>query len=52
VRTLLDGAMPAGATLLQWDGRDDQGRLVSSGVYFARATAAGGRGTTRIPVAR
>src|SRR5262249_45620568 len=22
VRTLLDGAMPAGATLLQWDGRD------------------------------
>jgi len=52
VRTLLDGAAAAGATLLQWDGRAEDGRLASSGVYFARATGANGRGVARIPLAR
>jgi hypothetical protein len=36
VRTLADGDMAAGEHALQWDGRDDAGRTVASGVYFAR----------------
>ena len=34
VRTLLDGALDPGAHALLWDGRDDAGRPVSSGIYF------------------
>ena len=30
----------AGGTRVQWDGRDDHGRLASSGVYFVRVAAA------------
>jgi hypothetical protein len=34
LRTLLDGTSPAGSHTVRWDGRDDQGRAVASGVYF------------------
>ena len=34
VRTLLDGSLDPGAHALIWDGRDDAGRPVSSGIYF------------------
>jgi len=37
VRTLLDGAVEAGRHDLVWNGTDDHGRTVSSGVYFVRA---------------
>jgi hypothetical protein len=40
VRTLHDGPF-AGATTLVWDGTDDHGRRVASGVYFARAECRG-----------
>ncbi|MFB3909770.1 MAG: FlgD immunoglobulin-like domain containing protein [Candidatus Eisenbacteria bacterium] len=36
VRALLDGNVAAGARELTWDGRDDRGRTVAPGVYFAR----------------
>jgi subtilisin family serine protease len=36
VRQLVDGVRPAGANEAQWDGRDQQGRAVASGTYFAR----------------
>lgn len=36
VRSLVDGEMPAGSHRERWDGRDDSGRRVSAGVYFAR----------------
>jgi hypothetical protein len=36
VRTLVNGAMAAGPHTAIWDGRDDQGRGVASGNYFAR----------------
>lgn len=36
VRTVADGRFPAGENHLAWDGRDDSGREVSSGVYFYR----------------
>ncbi|MFH1277975.1 MAG: MXAN_6640 family putative metalloprotease [Candidatus Eisenbacteria bacterium] len=40
VRTLLGGeTMSAGAHTVQWDGRDDRGRSVGSGVYHYRLVA-------------
>lgn len=45
VRTLIDGPVAAGARDLRWDGRDDGGRAVPSGVYFALVRS--GEGTAR-----
>ncbi len=39
VRSLVDGAQPAGQQSVTWDGRDDGGTTVASGVYFYRMTA-------------
>jgi hypothetical protein len=39
VRTLVDGQKPAGSQSVVWDGRDDRGRGVASGIYFYRMTA-------------
>jgi hypothetical protein len=36
VATLIHGPQEAGAHLLQWDGRDEQGRELASGVYLYR----------------
>jgi hypothetical protein len=36
VRTLLDSELPAGPARVSWDGTDDAGRPLASGVYFAR----------------
>ena len=36
VRVLIDGMQPAGYQSVRWDGRDDAGRPVASGVYFNR----------------
>jgi hypothetical protein len=41
VRTLVDGEVGAGYRTVVWDGRDDRGREVGSGVYFCRMEAAG-----------
>lgn len=41
VRTLVDQEMPPGVHLAKWDGRDESGREVASGVYFARLEADG-----------
>jgi hypothetical protein len=38
VRKLLSGQVSAGTRTVLWDGRDDSGKAVSSGVYFARLT--------------
>lgn len=39
VRMLLDGAVDAGERRFVWDGRDDAGRALASGVYFYRLQA-------------
>jgi flagellar hook assembly protein FlgD len=39
VRTLVAAVRPAGWHLELWDGRDDAGRRVASGVYFYRIEA-------------
>jgi hypothetical protein len=36
VRRLLAGTVTSGGLILQWDGRDDSGSKVGSGVYFVR----------------
>lgn len=41
VRRLTGGWQPAGTRLLTWDGRDDGGAPLPSGVYLATARAAG-----------
>jgi len=46
VATLADSHLTAGEHLLHWNGRDDAGAVVASGVYFARLDI-GGRALTR-----
>ena len=43
VTTLLDRRVEGGASSVRWDGRDDGGRSVASGTYFARLEAGGER---------
>jgi len=38
VKTLVDRAMEAGDYRVQWEGTDNSGKHVSSGVYFYRLT--------------
>ena len=52
IRTLADNELPAGETGLSWDGRDQGGSLVGSGLYFASLTAAWSRQTVRVPLIR
>jgi hypothetical protein len=39
VRTLVDGPLSAGRHDVTWDGRNEEGRQVATGVYFYRLTA-------------
>lgn len=48
VRRLMDGEYGAGRHRAIWDGRDDGGRLVASGIYFARLVAGEFSSTQRI----
>lgn len=41
IRDLLDTRLPAGPHAIEWDGRDDAGATVASGVYLYRVDAAG-----------
>ena len=52
VRTLADGAMPAGEHAATWDLRDANGRNVGAGLYFARLEVARQALTRRIAVTR
>jgi hypothetical protein len=40
VRVLADGILPAGENRLRWDGNDDRGRALASGVYYLRVQSA------------
>ncbi|MCK5619112.1 MAG: hypothetical protein KAJ17_06920, partial [Candidatus Krumholzibacteria bacterium] len=42
IRTLFSGRRPAGVWKETWDGRDDRGGAVASGVYFARLSRSAG----------
>ena len=39
VKTLFEGHQNAGMKTLVWDGKDDQGKQLSSGIYFYRLQA-------------
>jgi hypothetical protein len=41
IRTLMDENRPAGLHSVRWDGRDEAGRAMASGVYFYTLTAPG-----------
>ncbi len=41
VRTLLDGQVNAGTTTLEWDGKNNTGHDVASGIYLYRLSLAG-----------
>lgn len=47
VRLLVDERQEAGFKKLRWDGRNDQGYAVTSGIYLYRITAVGGDAESR-----
>jgi hypothetical protein len=48
VRTLVDEVIPEGDGARGWDGRDDAGRAVASGVYVYRVQAPGGEAVGKL----
>ena len=52
VRTLVTDELVSGTQTVGWDGRDDRGTAVSSGVYFYRLTAPQGVVTRRMTLIR
>jgi hypothetical protein len=52
VRTLVDGSRDAGAHAVTWDGTNDRGAHVASGVYFYRLYAAGFERTRKMVLLR
>jgi hypothetical protein len=52
VRTVLDGPVERGRCERSWDGADESGRIVATGVYFARLTVDGRTDDQKILVLR
>jgi hypothetical protein len=52
IRTLLAADLPAGAGAVIWDGRDDAGAPVASGVYLCRLATDGFAQTRRLTLVR
>jgi hypothetical protein len=52
VRTLIDGSMSAGPHAASWNGHDNEGRSLPSGLYFARLDAEGRSIVRRLLLAR
>ena len=52
VHTLLDRVVGAGEREIRWDGTDDRGRRVASGVYFIRVETSREGGTLRVVLIR
>jgi len=48
VRHLVDAQLPAGRHTAVWQGCDDRGRRLASGVYFARLQASSGQGMVKV----
>lgn len=52
VRLLESGLLPAGDAVATWDGRDDEGRSVASGIYFVNLSVGASRRASRVMVVR
>jgi hypothetical protein len=48
VKTLVDAPLPAGEHLVPWDGTDERGNHVASGVYFVRLEAGADRASRKV----
>ena len=52
VRSLVKDHLPAGPQAVPWNGRDDAGRIVASGAYFARLTVGGNSRVNSVTLVR
>ena len=52
VRALVDAKLPEGPHEVTWDGRDDAGRGVGSGMYFVRLSTRGTAESKKVVVAK
>ena len=52
IRSWTTEELPAGEISLAWDGRDDAGRAVAAGIYFARVSAGSYVGSTAVQILR
>ncbi|HYW68970.1 MAG TPA: T9SS type A sorting domain-containing protein [bacterium] len=52
LRTLVDRVVGTEAGTLSWDGRDEAGAAVSSGIYFLKASALGQSATKKLVLAK
>lgn len=52
VRTLLKNVRGEASASIMWDGRDDQGLGVASGIYYVRLTGGGVRKSTKVAIIR
>jgi len=52
VRTLVDSPQEAGYHTVSWDGRNDAGQAVSSGIYYLRMEAGDYRAVVKMALVR
>jgi flagellar hook assembly protein FlgD len=52
VNTVVDEVLPAGAHAVVWDGKNEQGKDVASGVYFYRIKAGDFESTQKMTLLR
>lgn len=52
LRTLVNGSVDAGLHSVSWDGTDDQGHALASGVYYARMDAGDFQATRSVVISR
>ena len=52
VRTLVDQVLPGGSHATRWDGRNDAGQQVASGIYLYRLTISDAQQTERMTLVR
>jgi hypothetical protein len=52
IRRLVDRDLPAGASVIPWDGRNGDGRAMSRGLYFARLTTPTASRTVKLVLSR
>lgn len=52
IRTLVEGSFPTGRHSVQWDGRNQRGEQVSSGMYFVQLRAGGTKAMRKMVLLR
>ncbi|MEW6027788.1 MAG: T9SS type A sorting domain-containing protein, partial [Planctomycetota bacterium] len=52
IKVLVNSIQQGGSHSAKWDGKDDQGREISSGIYFTRLTTDNSTRTNKITLIR